>query len=111
MNTASSYNLEEMIAYICQNPSAAFGVHHHLTQVPYSQHLNAPIESSTPQTPKRILDASDSDGAQISKQQRVFSNEKQKKPGHINMSMATNSVNLINRSPVLDQPRQQASEQ
>ncbi|CAF1026456.1 unnamed protein product [Rotaria sordida] len=100
-----------MITYIRQNPSAVFGVHQHLTQVPYPQHRNAPIESSTPQTPKRILDASDSDGAQISKQQRIFSNEKQKKPGHINMSMATNSVNLINRSPVLDQPRQQASEQ
>ncbi|CAF1410067.1 unnamed protein product [Rotaria sordida] len=56
INTASNYNLEEMITYIRQNPSAAFGVHQHLTQVPYPQHLNAPTESSTPQTPKRILD-------------------------------------------------------
>ena len=71
INTAANYNLEEMIAYIRQNPDAALGIHQHLTQVTYLQHLNAPVESSTPQTPKRNLDSSDNDGVQVSKQQRV----------------------------------------
>lgn len=68
--TATSFNLEEMISYIRRNPNVALGIHHQLAQ--------APFESSTPQTPKRILDSSDSDGVQIIKQQRVLSNGKQK---------------------------------
>ncbi|CAF1310571.1 unnamed protein product, partial [Rotaria sordida] len=79
-----NYNLEEMIAYIRQNPDIALDVHQHLTQVPYLQQLNDPIEASTPQTAKRNLDSSDNDGAQISKQQRVLLNGKQKNTNQMN---------------------------
>ena len=72
------FNLEEMITYIRQNPDAALGVHQHLTELRYPQHPNAPLESSTPLTPKRNLDSSDNDDAQVLKQQRVLSNGKQK---------------------------------
>ncbi|CAF5147295.1 unnamed protein product, partial [Rotaria sp. Silwood1] len=53
-NTVTEYNLEEMIEYLRQNPNAAYDVHKHLTQVTHLQHLNfnAPIDSSTPYTPK-----------------------------------------------------------
>ncbi|CAF1563943.1 unnamed protein product [Rotaria sordida] len=111
INTVSSYNLEEMIAYIGQNPNVAFRVHQHPIQVPYPQHLDAPIESSTPQTAKRNLDSNDNDHAQISEQQRVFSNDKQKNTGQMNLSMAPNSAHLLDWNPVLDQPQQQASDQ
>jgi hypothetical protein len=111
MNTVDMYNLEEMIAYIRQNPNVAFGVHEHLTQVPHLQHFKAPIESSTPQTPKRNLDSSDSEGVQILKQQRVLSNGKQKNTGQMNVLIAPNSALLSNNNPSLVQPQQQASEQ
>ncbi|CAF3998566.1 unnamed protein product [Rotaria magnacalcarata] len=71
-----------MIAYIRQNPNIALGIHHHLTEAPHLQQLNTPIKASTPQTPKRNLDATDSNDAHISKQQRVLSNRKQKE-GHV----------------------------
>ncbi|CAF4303901.1 unnamed protein product, partial [Rotaria sordida] len=61
--------------------------------------------SATPQTPKRNLDSNDNDDAQISEQQRVFPNDKQKNTGQMNLSMASNSAHL------LDQPQQQASDQ
>ena len=44
MNTSTMFNLEEMIAYIRQNPDAALGVHQHLTEFPYLEHSNAPLE-------------------------------------------------------------------
>ncbi|CAF5184561.1 unnamed protein product [Rotaria magnacalcarata] len=78
INTTAAYDLEEMIAYIPQNPNIALGIHHQLTEAPHLQQLNTSIEASTPQTPKRNLDSSDSNDAQISKQQRVLSNRKQK---------------------------------
>ena len=68
-----------MIAYIRQNSDAALGVHQPLTEFPYPQHPNAPLESSTPLTPQRNLDSSDNDGARILKQQCILSNGKQKK--------------------------------
>ncbi|CAF3986316.1 unnamed protein product [Rotaria sp. Silwood1] len=58
--------------------------------------------SATPQTPNRNLDSSDNGGAQISEQQRVFSNEKQKNTSQMNLSMAPNFAHLLNRNPVLD---------
>ena len=76
ISTATNYNLEEMIAYIRQNPQVAQGVHHHLSQTTYLQQVNAPDESSLSQTPKRNLDSSENDGLQVSKQQCVLSNEK-----------------------------------
>lgn len=112
-NTTTEYNLEEMIKYIRQNPNAALDVHNHLTQITHLQHLNinAPMESSTPQTPKRNLDVSDSDGTQILKQQRVLSNGKQKGSGRINSSIATNSIRTLNNNPESDQWQQQTTEQ
>ena len=47
-----------------------------MSQTTYFQQINAPVESSTPQTPKHNLDSSENDGLQASKQQRVLSNEK-----------------------------------
>ncbi|CAF5139685.1 unnamed protein product, partial [Rotaria magnacalcarata] len=91
---SGTYNLEEMIAFIRQNPNVAFGVHEHLTHHTHPHRINAPAQSSTPQAPKRILDSSDNDGAQISKQQRVPS-----------------PVHQMSNNLQLDQPRQQASVQ
>ena len=68
ISTATNYNLEEMIAYIRQNPEVAQGVHHHLSQATYLQQINAPLESATPQMPKRNLDSSENDGLQVAKQ-------------------------------------------
>ena len=76
ISTATNCNLEEMIAYIRQNPEVAQGVHHHLSQAKYLQQINAPLESSTPQMPKRNLDSSENDDLQVAKQQRALSNEK-----------------------------------
>ena len=41
ISTATNYNLEEMIAYIRQNPEVAQGVHHHVSQTIYLQQVNA----------------------------------------------------------------------
>lgn len=68
MNTTATYHIEEMINHIRRNPNVARIIHHYLTQ--------APIETSTPRTPERILDSSDSDRSHIHKQQRILSNEK-----------------------------------
>ncbi|CAF2001299.1 unnamed protein product [Rotaria magnacalcarata] len=108
---SGTHNLEEMIAFIRQNPNVAFGVHEHLTHHTHPHRINAPAQSSTPQTPKRILDSSDNDGAQISKQQRVLSNGKQKKTREMNFSKVPSPVHQMNNNLQLDQPRQQASVQ
>ncbi|CAF4464398.1 unnamed protein product, partial [Rotaria magnacalcarata] len=108
---SGTYNLEEMIAIIRQNPNVAFGVHEHLTHHTHSHPINVSAQSSTPQTPKRILDSSDNDGAQISKQQRVLSNGKQKKTREMNFSKVPSPVHQMNNNLQLDQPRQQASVQ
>ena len=108
---SGTYNLEEMIAFIRQNPNVAFGVHEHLTLHTHPHRINAPAQSSTPQTPKRNLDSSDNDGAQISKQQRVLSNGKQKKTREMNFSKVTSPVHQMNNNLQLDQARQQASVQ
>ncbi|CAF3771047.1 unnamed protein product [Rotaria sp. Silwood1] len=102
-----------MIEYLRHNPSAAYDVHKHLSQVTHLQHLNfnAPIESSTPQTPKRNLDTSDNDGIQVLKQQRVLSNEKQKSTGRTNLSIATNATNVSGNNPISGQLQQQPAEQ
>ncbi|CAF4276369.1 unnamed protein product [Rotaria magnacalcarata] len=89
---SGTHNLEEMIAFIRQNPNVAFGVHEHFTHHTHPHRINAPAQSSTPQTPKRILDSSDNDGAQISKQQRVLSNGKQKKTREMNFSKLKHAV-------------------
>ncbi|CAF3408101.1 unnamed protein product, partial [Rotaria socialis] len=73
--------------------------------------INAPAQSSTPQAPKRNLGSSDNDGAQISKQQRVLSNGKQKTTREMNFSKVTSPVHQMNNNLQLDQPRQQASVQ
>ncbi|CAF5158579.1 unnamed protein product, partial [Rotaria magnacalcarata] len=77
-DTTSEYNLEEMIEFIRQNPTTALSVHRHLTQAAQriNPNFNLPIESSTPQTPKRNLDTSENDDVQVFKQQRVLSNGK-----------------------------------
>ncbi|CAF2155029.1 unnamed protein product [Rotaria magnacalcarata] len=90
---SGTYNLEEMIAFICQNPNVAFGIHEHLT------HHTHPHQSS------------DSDGAQISKHQRVLSNGKQKKTREMNFSKVPSPVHQMSNNQQLDQPRQQASVQ
>ncbi|CAF3645009.1 unnamed protein product [Rotaria socialis] len=108
---SGTYNLEEMIAFIRQNPNVAFGVHEHHTHHTHPRPINAPAQSSTPQTPKRNLDSSDNDGAQISKQQRVLSNGKQKKTREMNFSKVPSPVHQMNNNIQLDQPRQQASVQ
>ncbi|CAF4963676.1 unnamed protein product, partial [Rotaria magnacalcarata] len=109
--TSGTYNLEEMIAFIRQNPNVAFDIHEHLTHHTHPHRINAPAQSSTPQTSKRILDSSDNDGAQISKQQRVLSNGKQKKTREMNFSKVPSPVHQMNNNLRLDQPRQQASVQ
>ena len=110
ISTVGAYNLEEMIAYIRQNPNAALDIHQHLTQVTYLHHLNPPTESSTP---KRDLDASDNDNAQVSKQQRVLSNGKQKNTRQMNVSIASNVAHRSSNNHInlLGQPQQQTSEQ
>ncbi|CAM4881563.1 unnamed protein product [Rotaria socialis] len=108
---SGTYNLQEMIAFIRQNPNVAFGVHEHHTHHTHPRPINAPAQSSTPQTPKRNLDSSDNDGAQISKQQRVLSNGKQKKTREMNFSKVPSPVHQMNNNIQLDQPRQQASVQ
>ncbi|CAM4846576.1 unnamed protein product [Rotaria magnacalcarata] len=108
---SGTYNLEEMIAFIRQNPNVAFGVHEHLTHHTHPHRINAPAQSSTPQAPKRILDSSDNDGAQISKQQRVLSNGKQKKTREMNFSKVPSPVHQMSNNLQLKQPRQQASVQ
>ena len=111
MNTSTMFNLEEMIAYIRQNSDAALGVPKHLTELPYPQHPNAPLESSTSLTPKGNLDSSDNDVAQVLKQQRVLSNGKQKR--NTNRTKLSAVPNLeqqpMNNHPLDDQ--QQPSEQ
>jgi hypothetical protein len=94
-----------MIAYIRQNPNVAFDIHQQLIQAPYPHHLNAPVDSSTPQTPKRILDSSDNEDAQASKQQHVLSNGKQKNNNQLNASSAqlTNTNLQQARSQVVGQ--------
>ena len=110
MNTSTMFNLEEMIAYIRQNPEAALEVHQHLTEFPYPQHSNAPLESSTPLTPKRNLDSSDNDGAQVLKQQRVLSNGKQKRStNRTNSSAIPNLAQQPMKNHPLDD-QQQSSE-
>lgn len=110
-NEAAIYNLEEMITYIRQNPNVAHNVHQQLIQAPYQKHLNNPIDSSTPQTPKRNLDSSDNDDAQILKQQRILSNGKQKNNGQMNPSIAPNSALMSNNHPAPKHPYQQVSEE
>ncbi|CAF1265197.1 unnamed protein product [Rotaria magnacalcarata] len=110
IKTATTYNLEEMIACIRQNPNIALGIHHHPTEAPHLQQLNTPIEASTPQTPKRNLDSSDSNDAQISKQQSVSSNRKQKEYGQMNVSIAPKALLLLNNNPMLDQHQPHTSE-
>ena len=109
-NTTATYNLEEMVAYIRHNPNIALGIHHYLSEAPHLQQLNTPIEASTPQTPKRNLDSSDSNDAQISKQQRVLSNRKQKEYSQMNVSVAPKALLSLNNNPVLDQHQPQTSE-
>ena len=106
-STTGSYNLEEMIAYIRENPNIALGIHQQLVQAPYSHHLNAPIDSSTPQTPKRILDSSENDGTQVSKQQRILSNGRQNNRNRTTVSIIpsrTKSPN--NNNPQQAQPQE-----
>ena len=93
------------------NTDAALGVHQHLTEFPYPQHPSAPLESSTPLTPKRNLDSSDNDGAQVLKQQRVLSNGKQtRNTNRTNSSVVPNFAQQpMNNHPLDDQ--QQPSEQ
>ncbi|CAF4219546.1 unnamed protein product, partial [Rotaria magnacalcarata] len=66
--------------------------------------------ASTPQTPKRNLDSSDSNDAQISKQQSVSSNRKQKEYGQMNASIAPKALLLLNNNPMLDQRQPHTSE-
>ena len=75
------YNLEEMIAFIRCNPDAAMNVHQHLVHLPYEKRRNGAFVASTPQTPKRNLETSDNDGTHTAKQQRIFSNGKEKGAG------------------------------
>ncbi|CAF2106826.1 unnamed protein product [Rotaria magnacalcarata] len=89
INTTAAYNLEEMIAYIRQNPNIALGIHHHLTEAPHLQQLHTPIEASTPQTPKRNLDS---------------------KYGQMNVSTAPKASLPLNNNIVLDQHQPQISE-
>ncbi|CAF1321730.1 unnamed protein product [Rotaria magnacalcarata] len=110
INTTAAYDLEKMIAYIRQNPNIALGIHHHLTEAPHLQQLNTSIEASPPQTPKRNLDSSDSNDAQISKQQRVLSNRKQKEYGQMNISTPPKALLPLNNNPVVDQHQPQISE-
>ncbi|CAF3597980.1 unnamed protein product [Rotaria socialis] len=109
--TSGAYNLEEMIAFIRQNPNIAFGVHEHFTHHAHPHRLNILTQSSIPQTPKRNLDSSDNDDAHISKQQRVLSNGKQKKTREMNLSKVSSPVHQMNNNLQLDQTRQQASVQ
>ncbi|CAF4443736.1 unnamed protein product [Rotaria socialis] len=55
---SGTYNLEEMNAFIRQNPNAAFGVHEHLTLHTHPRRINAPAQSSTPQAPNRLPEMS-----------------------------------------------------
>ena len=80
--TAQTYDLEQMIAHIRCNSNAAMHVHQHLTHAPYAERLNDAFEASTPQTPKRNLETSDNEGAHTAKQQRIFSNGKEKNAGN-----------------------------
>ncbi len=64
-NAAVTSNLQETIVYIRQSPNVALGIHQHLIEDPYLQHYNAPIDSSTSQTPKQNLDSSDNEDTQI----------------------------------------------
>ena len=54
INTATNYNLEQMIAYIHQNSEVAQGVYQYLSKTTYLQQVNAPIEPSTHQTQLRF---------------------------------------------------------
>ena len=78
INSEAVNSLEEIINFVRQNPTMAFGIHQQLTQSPAIQHPNIPIESSTPLMSKRNLDSSGNDSAPTSKQQRTQSNGKQK---------------------------------
>ncbi|CAF0815516.1 unnamed protein product [Didymodactylos carnosus] len=89
---ANTYSLEGMIAYIRDNPSAALGVHEHLTYAQYPRNHNVPLVSSTPQTPKRTLETSANDGAQTAKQQRVQSNGNRQNTDRINSPIAPQLV-------------------
>ncbi|CAF4854897.1 unnamed protein product [Rotaria socialis] len=86
------------------------GTHYHLTEVPHLQQLNSPIEVSTPQTLERNLDSSDSNDAQISKQNRILSNRKQQEYGLMNVSIASKALLPLNNNPVLDQHQPHTSE-
>ena len=89
-NTTATYNIEEMINHIRQNPNVALSIHHYLTQ--------AQVEASTPQTPKRNLDSSDSEGVHVNKQQRVLSNGNSKEIDQENPQQS-NSEQLHHRIP------------
>lgn len=97
-NTAGFYNLEEMITYIRENPNVAFGIHQQLTHAPHQDHLNAPMDSSTPQTPKRILDTSENNGTQVSKQQRVLPNGKQSNRNQTSVSIIPSQAKAPNNN-------------
>ncbi|CAF5210683.1 unnamed protein product, partial [Rotaria magnacalcarata] len=109
-DTTSEYNLEEMIEFIRQNPTTALSVHRHLTQAAQriNPNFNLPIESSTPQTPKRNLDTSENDDVQVFKQQRVLSNGKQRNDGHVNPSKTRNTVLPLENNGALNQSRHPA---
>ena len=109
--TATPDSLEEMITFIRQNHSVAFGIHQHLTRAEEQRYFNDQIEASTSRTPKINLDSSGSDEIQILKQQRVLSNEKQNNISQINASAAPNPVQWLKSYPPLEKPQQQASEQ
>ena len=96
-----SFNLEEMVTYIRENPSVALGVHHQLIQTSVPNHTRAPIDSSTPQTTKRNLDLSGSDAAQVSKQRRVLPNGKENNNNQPNKSIIQN----VNNRQVYQQER------
>ncbi|CAF4321784.1 unnamed protein product [Rotaria magnacalcarata] len=99
-----------MIEFIRQNPTTALSVHRHLTQAAQriNSNFNLPIESSTPQTPKRNLDTSENDDVQVFKQQRVLSNGKQRNDGHVNPSKTRNTVLPLENNDALNQSRHPA---
>ncbi|CAF5037449.1 unnamed protein product, partial [Rotaria magnacalcarata] len=109
-DTTSEDDLEEMIEFSRQNPTTALSVHRHLTQAAqrFNPNFNLPIESSTPQTPKRNLDTSKNDDVQVFKQQRVLSNGKQRNDGHVNPSKTRNTVLPLENNGALNQSRHPA---
>ncbi|UJR27023.1 hypothetical protein I4U23_008328 [Adineta vaga] len=76
-NSSTTYDLEEMIAQIRENPGFALAIHQNFSHTSNQQPTNHQLETSTPCTPKRGLEQSENDGNQVAKQQRIRSNPRQ----------------------------------